>query len=248
MATFFKKFRIRFLREGKTSQYLKYAFGEIVLVVIGILIALSINNWNQNRILKLEENTILTNIHGEFLQNKKVIHTSIQDNDKALQATTLIMQLMGKVKIEIQKHNVDSLLFVSLETGEFRPSDNTILDLLQSGRLQLIQNENLKDLLYQWSRSLKSSNVSFERVELKIDNELVPYLSKKYSMKDLDMYGALQWKKKSILKVDKIQIFSDPEFENILDDYLYRILGNKRELNVLVGIIDEILKETKNLK
>ena len=43
------------MSKNKTSKYLKYAIGEILLVVIGILIALQINNWNQNRISKLEE-------------------------------------------------------------------------------------------------------------------------------------------------------------------------------------------------
>jgi len=49
MIKFFRKIRQNLISEGKTTNYLKYAFGEIVLVVIGILIALSINNWNEKR-------------------------------------------------------------------------------------------------------------------------------------------------------------------------------------------------------
>ena len=56
MIKFFRKIRQGLLSEGKTAQYLKYALGEVVLVVIGILIALQINNWNQsnkdNKVLK----------------------------------------------------------------------------------------------------------------------------------------------------------------------------------------------------
>ena len=51
---------------GKTGKYFKYAIGEIVLVVIGILIALSINNWNENRKQNLEEIKILKNIKIDF--------------------------------------------------------------------------------------------------------------------------------------------------------------------------------------
>jgi hypothetical protein len=47
MIQFFRKIRQNLLLENKTGKYLKYAIGEIVLVVIGILIALSINNWNE---------------------------------------------------------------------------------------------------------------------------------------------------------------------------------------------------------
>jgi len=49
MLKFFRKIRKDLLSDGKTGKYLKYAIGEIVLVVIGILIALQINNWNENR-------------------------------------------------------------------------------------------------------------------------------------------------------------------------------------------------------
>lgn len=50
MIAFFRKIRIRLLGSGQTRKYLLYAMGEIALVVIGILIALQINNWNENRI------------------------------------------------------------------------------------------------------------------------------------------------------------------------------------------------------
>ena len=49
MIKFFRKIRYQLLGEGKTGKYLKYAIGEIVLVVIGVLIALSINNWNEHK-------------------------------------------------------------------------------------------------------------------------------------------------------------------------------------------------------
>ena len=49
MIKFFRKIRYNLMEKNKTGKYLKYAIGEIVLVVIGILIALSINNWNESR-------------------------------------------------------------------------------------------------------------------------------------------------------------------------------------------------------
>ena len=54
------------MEQNKNAKYLKYAIGEIVLVVIGILIALQINNWNENRKLKAEENELLTNLSLSF--------------------------------------------------------------------------------------------------------------------------------------------------------------------------------------
>ncbi len=242
----FRKIRQQLAAENKLAKYLRYAIGEILLVVIGILIALQVNTWNQERIAKIDEQSILKNIHSEFLENKKSIQVKLQESDKGFQSGKLLMILVGQDKAEIEKYNIDSLLFNSLESGTYKFSENTISELFQSGRLQLLHNENLINLIYEWSASKASSDVSNERVNLKIDNELVPYLQKKYSLKDIDMYGALKWKKKSVIEIDKLQIFEDIEFENIMDDYLYRVNGSKERLLELEIIIDAIIKETGN--
>lgn len=152
---------------------------------------------------------------------------------------------MGKKRERIQQQNLDSLIYVMLESGSFTPSENTISDLLQSGKLQLLQNDNLKNLLYKWTRNLKKTDVSFNRAELKIDNEFVPYLTEHYSMKDIDMYGTLKWQNKTLLKIDKLYIFEDIKFENIMDDYFYRVKSAGNNLEELVVIIDGIIKETE---
>jgi hypothetical protein len=245
MIKFFRKIRKNLLIENKTSKYFKYAIGEIFLVVIGILIALQINTWNEERQLQNEEKIILKNIHSEFLENKEALKLGLEDNNRGINATTTLLNLIGQKKEKIQQQNIDSLMNVMLETGSFRPSENTISDLLQSGKLQILRNENLKNLLYTWTRNLKKTDNSFNRAELKIDNELVPYLSKYYSMKDIDTYGKLQWKSKTLLNIDKLYVFKDILFENILDDYLYRVKTAGNNLEELDIIIEAILKETK---
>jgi len=67
MIKFFRKIRQNLLSEGKTGKYLKYAIGEIVLVVIGILIALSINNWNENRKSKIVDLVYSSQSGGQFV-------------------------------------------------------------------------------------------------------------------------------------------------------------------------------------
>jgi hypothetical protein len=66
MIKFFRKIRQRLLTENKFSKYLIYAIGEIILVVIGILIALSINNWNDYRKERNEEKIVLVALLQEF--------------------------------------------------------------------------------------------------------------------------------------------------------------------------------------
>ena len=62
MIKLFRNIRKNLLNEGKTTNYLKYASGEIILVVIGILIALQINNWNEGEKERQEEHLSITNL------------------------------------------------------------------------------------------------------------------------------------------------------------------------------------------
>ena len=73
MIKFFRQIRQSLIMENKTGKYLKYAIGEIVLVVIGILIALSINNWNEERKDRIEELSALIDLKKEFESNRNDI-------------------------------------------------------------------------------------------------------------------------------------------------------------------------------
>ncbi len=233
------------LTENKFSKYLIYAIGEIVLVVIGILIALSINNWNQERIQKNEEQTIVKNIHTEYLQNKTIIKKRIEEAELCEAALKQLMNIMGKDEDYLKKQNVDSLLFIAFDPPIFRPSENTISGLIQSGRLDLLQNKELVNLIYSWGRTMKSLTDRTARFTTLMDNDIFPYLTKKYSYKDIDTYGLLNWKEKSNLKVDKLQIFKEIEFENLTDGFLYWMVDNKNLFIELDLLIDKILKETQ---
>ena len=77
MIKFFRKIRQNLLMENKTGKYFKYAIGEILLVVIGILIALSINNWNELRKAKIKENVLYQNILIDLDNEEKIINYAL---------------------------------------------------------------------------------------------------------------------------------------------------------------------------
>ena len=76
----FRHIRKSLLMENKTSKYFKYAIGEIILVVIGILIALSINNWNEASKLKKTEFQLLTSLSNDLDNDIQLIEKAINSN------------------------------------------------------------------------------------------------------------------------------------------------------------------------
>lgn len=247
MITFFRHLRQRLLSENQFGRYMLYALGEIALVVIGILIALQIDTWNEERKSQSEEKAILANLNREFMQNKEALNAVLDLNGKSYESGLNIMELIGSEPGELVKINTDSLIFKTVDFRRFNPSENALSDLIQSGRLQLLQNETLKDLLYNWSRVLKKADDNFEGYDDKVERDLIPYLTTRYPLKDIDVYGELQWKTKSSLQVDKFAIFGDLEYENLMDDLLYRLLVYRNDLMEAGTIIDGIISETEAL-
>jgi hypothetical protein len=98
MITFFRKIRQKLLTENKFSKYLVYAIGEIILVVVGILIALSINNWNDKQKHISQERILLKNV----LENIKTDSISI---DSVISTTDRILEI-HKNLIQLSKHEI----------------------------------------------------------------------------------------------------------------------------------------------
>src|SRR5210317_1984903 len=103
MIKFFRKIRQQLAYDNNASKYFRYAIGEIVLVVIGILIALGINNWNENRKTKLAEKIVLNNI----FENLGI--DSIQFNYYEKQYKQIDNLHIELYKFGIKNENLDSI-------------------------------------------------------------------------------------------------------------------------------------------
>ncbi|MEO9892725.1 DUF6090 family protein, partial [Aurantibacter sp.] len=100
MIKFFRRIRQRLLSENKFSQYLLYAIGEIVLVVIGILIALSINNNNNYNEQRSLEQEYLLSLQTEFETNLKKINASIEENKQRIASLDYLLTLFDKNRLD----------------------------------------------------------------------------------------------------------------------------------------------------
>ena len=145
MINFFRKIRFDLMEKNKTGKYLKYAIGEIVLVVIGILIALQINNWNQeNKDHKLGEDYLLR-IHRDLVQDTISFRRIIAHNNHLREEIKgLLVTLYNGVDNIEQVQNMSTIYDKALDQV-FSPNDNTYKGMISSGALGLVQNLELKE-------------------------------------------------------------------------------------------------------
>ncbi|MBK8517298.1 MAG: hypothetical protein IPL55_13745 [Saprospiraceae bacterium] len=245
MKSFFKKIRQSFLVSGRTSSYLKYAIGEIILVMIGILFALQVNSWNQNRLEHIEEKKILTNLHSEFLENEKIITQILSKLTEARKSNREIIKLMGATADELKIKNLDSLFFESFPATQFTSSNQSVNNIIQGGRLNIINNEEIIKQLYNWQSQVEAVIIRESAIDDWTYDKMLPVLSKYISFKDMDTYGRFEWTGKSKLKKDYYPLFQSLEYENLLDNFLYLHLQQYEELEKAERIANQIIDLTK---
>lgn len=114
MIKFFRKIRQKLITENKFSKYVIYAIGEIILVVIGILIALSINNWNTNKINQSESKEFNQRLLNEFSGNLDLADTKIEQMEGIINSSKSILELFNKMPSDDNSKTLDSLLYIAL--------------------------------------------------------------------------------------------------------------------------------------
>ena len=117
MIKFFRQIRFKLMGENKTSKYFKYAIGEIVLVVIGILIALQINTWNEEKNEIKAENNFYTNLKVDLNQDLEFIKFVQEYYKPKLDAYNLLNRIYANEYLK-NKFTIDSLISVYLFTPQ----------------------------------------------------------------------------------------------------------------------------------
>ncbi|WP_411768155.1 DUF6090 family protein [Winogradskyella sp. A3E31] len=162
MIKFFRHIRRSLIQKNQMGKYFKYAIGEILLVVIGILIALQINNWNEDRKTRMVEVKMLKNIKNSLVSD---IKNQINPN---LDQLELDMRNIEDIKnfFEISEVHHDSmnLKYKTLMYSKNHDYEVTSYKALENEGLHIIQNPELK------SRILKLYNMSYPEIEFTISN------------------------------------------------------------------------------
>ena len=171
MIKFFRKIRQQLLSENKFSKYMIYAIGEIILVVIGILIALQINNSNNKRIEKEREFKYLTNIKLDLIKDIENLEYNIDFRQKkTLGIEKIIKQINGQPITDLNEttYNVTNTLYQE----RFQPSNVTYTDLVNSGNMNLIYNDSIKIYLFELSLLYQQNLFNIEHETAEYDENI----------------------------------------------------------------------------
>ena len=182
MIKFFRRIRQQLLTDNKFSKYLLYAIGEILLVVIGILIALQINNNNEARKQRVQELHYLKNLRTDLVLNIAELDRYISTRNARIESANYVLEhFEGKPLTDLNAfafHTTNIYIW-----QKFTQQDNTFQELVNSGNLALISNDSIKNGLLNLQALYKK--LKNEEEHFRYDAEVLLY-EPSYAVLDLN--------------------------------------------------------------
>ena len=255
MIKFFRKIRQQLLTANKFSKYLLYAIGEIFLVVIGILIALQLNNLNENRKTHEKEHQYLIALQGELESNIEEITSEKAGLNSSLESQRKIIKIISNRIDTISEIHLSNL-FNSAFSRESSVSyiNGVFTELLNSGNLNTISNDSIRFSITSWEGimiGIRNQENEYNTCRNKITDFLIDSGDFKGVMDDNSVSEWVEMEKsdnnsnKSLLKVQKFEnlIAYQIVLGVVLDELRYSKLEN--EINELLVMVKRELDERK---
>jgi hypothetical protein len=146
MIKFFRKIRQKLLTENRLGKYLLYALGEIVLVMIGILLALQVSNWNEERKNGNEQYFLLEKLQSDLASDMIQIKSSIHSSEESIENNIFCLDVLSR-KRDSSREEFMLRFGDILAINYFHQNTTTFDNLVSSGSIELIENQALLDFI-----------------------------------------------------------------------------------------------------
>jgi len=243
MIPFFRRIRKQLADDNRPLKYLRYAIGEIVLVVLGILIALQINNWNEERKVQKVELGTINAIASEFMENRDLIEDFLNDIKEGRVYGDSIRMNIGPNVSDLKKEEVNRWFGGIGQTKKCKVRTDILRDIQGSGKLNLISNEDIRICVSKWSSSLIELKAEENDWAQEFSNHFIPYMNKWIQWDDVDyLYnkGDPRYFESPFI-TDSRTLFKQPEFSNIMAIHYWRIGRIESRTTELLSHTNELL-------
>lgn len=184
MIKFFRPIRRKLIEEDNIQKYLLYATGEILLVVIGILLALQVNNWNEERVLNNQLQTYFEQIRDELTADQEYLNNNIEQLEVVVSLNRQSLNLL-------KSDNPDSLKHLEHTLGALGTAWTTsynypiLMEFLNNGFLPKVQNADLKEKISELNLFLNNSDKSSSFISTQYLNTIEPYLIETFNYQSI---------------------------------------------------------------
>ena len=194
MLRIFRQIRYRLMNKNPSdtssrpslyTKYLFYVVGEIIIVIIGILLALQVDTWNTQRQERDEARVFLERLKNEFLDNRKQMVQKITMRTLALKSARELLRYVDGKSGDYTRFQVDSMLANALPVYTFDPSQGVLNQLTSTDKLTLMRSEALNDKLSNWNSMIQDFKGDEDMYNSYNHNHFRPFLYKNYNYRNI---------------------------------------------------------------
>ena len=240
MINFFRKIRKKLADDNKPLKYGRYAIGEIVLVVIGILIALSINNWNEDRKTTNSEIEYLIRLRSDLANDTAYYHRRIKNADKVF-ADHKKAIIISYTEIASPQDFFQSFNNLAWSSESLNIRDNTYAEMHNAGQINIIKNDKIKTEILEFYRQVDLAKMHFEEFNNTSIGFLSDFLIQSKALKHFWSYGSEMslWTTEMLDESDDWQWINDPKSE-LFKSFQFTLAFYKNKESYFKGYCKEL--------
>lgn len=225
--------------ENKTYKYFQYAFGEIVLVVVGILIAFQVNNWKDANKDHGKKLALLKALEVEFSLNLNQLDNVIYYDQLVVNSTSRLQHLTASDPVLNQRDSLRLLVQQTNYLWTFDAQNGALRSGISSGTIHLIKNDSLINLLFGWPDVVADAKENEDRTtQFQLNSSVIIRHVRSVDYFSI-MYPELGPSKFSS---DYMALLNDPEFEDYISERNIHTLDAINELQIVKKQNKEILR------
>ena len=241
MLRFLHNFRQRLLRENKFSKYLLYAIGEILLVVIGILIAFQVDNWNESEKQRRTSREFIVRLQKEVKRNISYAETEIATEEAQSHAAKTILHLFNEPNSGGYGSQLDSLVYIILSNNTVEIVTGTLNEGFNTGNVAIIPSDSLRLSLYNMPSMIEELRKQEEIDREDVNGHFTNFLYHHFNYRNMDdqfspYRGSIGPTK--FTEYSNRNLLDSQTFENMVDN---RFWNSQEQLNQLKKFHAELI-------
>ena len=238
MLKFFRRISKSIKTGNRVGKYLFYAGGEIVLVVIGILLALSINNWNEERKMRVKEEYFLSKQSSNLKDDIKQFYQVIEyEKDVAHHLDSILIIIRNPTRFEIADLRNHERSFFAFK--RFYTNKTAFDNLVSSGQIDIIENQSLVEKLFTYYRDVNEQESSGDAALATYSrNNVGPFFMQFDFQNSSNDHGKSKLRKEKSL----IEYHLEPQADNLIVFKLSLINSQISSYNELIKKAEIIIK------
>jgi hypothetical protein len=245
MIKFFRHIRQQVIKENRVSRYVLYAIGEIVLVVIGILFALQINNWNSERLARQTIHNYYERMYVEIESEIEVVESFIKEEE-------LIISMNRRTLNILASKDTDSIPALKESLGALGTAWTLKVNLpvtqefINQGYLSKVENDSLKSAFKDYSYALQRVDEMNDYTTAQYNDRIEPFINRRLNYSEIALPGYKKGLVQGGPQTDFESLFTDLELWNTVTFKLESLNSNRPDCEYVIARMKNLSSQVRN--